>query len=71
MKIQKCYINKQTQERAKELGYPIDVIAKEKPKKSVKLGETDCFVRWAKGDKNYLVAKEGKELVYEEKEIVA
>ena len=64
MKIQKCFLNKQNQKRAKELGYPIDLIAKEKPKNAIKISETDCFVRWAKGSNNYLVAKKGKKLVY-------
>lgn len=65
MKLKKCHLNRQSIETAKKLGYPIDVIAREKPKNSVKLGETSCFRRFAKGNKNFLVAKKGYKLVYE------
>ena len=65
MTNKKCYLNKQSIESAKKLGYPVDVISKKKPKNSIKLGETSCFRRFAKGNKNYLVAQQGDKLVYE------
>lgn len=63
--MKKCYLNRQNNKTAKMLGYPIDLIAKNKPEYSIKIGETSCFVRYAKGNKNFLVAKKGYKLVYD------
>jgi len=60
----KVYLNRQNQKTAKRLGYPIDVISKSKPRRSVKIGQTSYFTRYALGNKNYLVAKKKYKLVY-------
>lgn len=62
--MKKCYLNKQSHETAKKLGYPIDVVGTKKPKRGLKIGETSCFVRYALGNKNILVPKTGWKLVY-------
>ena len=61
--MKKFYLNKQDNKIAKKLGYPIDVIAKRKPKNSIKLGKTSGFVRYAYGGKNYLVPRKGWKLI--------
>jgi len=62
--VKKCYVNLKSQNKAaRKLGYAQRSISKSKPKNSVKISETSCFHVYAKGNKDYLVAKKGYKII--------